>query len=146
MKKRYYVLDNPEFRKVLDNPKRFLNYSEYNNEIIEYPMTFKLYIDWVCSASETNYSPSPQVMYFLESKGIYLLTRPELYSDGVNWNWQLWWYNPSEYWTDDNIDCGTFLYGDNGEYRTREEAELSAFYMAFGLLEAGLKTGTYKTK
>lgn len=61
-----------------------------------------------------------------EVHGIHVVITEEAYTNGINYLWQVLIYNPL------SVDCwdnkSTGMYGDNGEYKTYEEA-----------LEAGLK-------
>ena len=63
-----------------------------------------------------------QVIDWLDTKGYNIKITPEYYTEGINWNWQVFWYVPKEDWTDWVITDGTMMYGDNGEYNTRIEA------------------------
>ncbi len=66
-----------------------------------------------------------QVVEWLESKNIFVVVTPEFYTNGINWNWQIFEYSPTD------IDCvtdrSTGMYGDNGEYQTKAEAYQAAF-------------------
>ena len=61
-----------------------------------------------------------------EAYGIHVVITEEAYTNGINYLWQVLIYNPL------SVDCwdnkSTGMYGDNGEYKTYEEA-----------LEAGLQ-------
>ena len=61
-----------------------------------------------------------------EAHGIHVVITEEAYTNGINYLWQVLIYNPL------SVDCwdnkSTGMYGDNGEYKTYEEA-----------LEAGLQ-------
>lgn len=116
--------------------------------------------------TETKYNPDGQPVFhdngvnifaptqddlqtWLESKGMYVSCAPEMYVDGINWNWQVLWYLPQDRWdwieeTDDegkeiryprNICTGTGYYGDNGEYPTRHIAIEAALVMALKKLD-----------
>lgn len=61
---------------------------------------------------------------FFDEEGVYLNVGAEPYQDGVNWLWQIVW-----------LEGGTGLYGDNGEYLSRSQAEVAAIERAFELLE-----------
>jgi hypothetical protein len=70
-----------------------------------------------------------------EEKGMYISIAPEMYVDGINWNWQVLWYLPKDQWVIDEdgpsrICTGTGYYGDNGEFPTRHEALEAALQMA----------------
>lgn len=83
------------------------------------------------------------------NKGIYLSLHPEFYEDGINWNWQLWWYLPKEEWIERDyedksngtyytyIEGGTYMFGDNGEYPTKPEAEFEALNFALNMIING---------
>lgn len=66
------------------------------------------------------------VRWLREVHGIHVVITEEAYTNGINYLWQVLIYNPL------SIDCwdnkSTGMYGDNGEYKTYEEA-----------LEAGLR-------
>ena len=63
--------------------------------------------------------------WFRDNHGLYYHIVPEFYTNGINFNWQIFWYLPKEEWTRYVISTGTMMYGDNGEYPTQEEAELA---------------------
>lgn len=58
----------------------------------------------------------------------FVTVHPEAYKSGINWCVQVLFYNPDSYdcW-DNNSTC---LYGDNGEFKTYEDA------LSFGLEKA----------
>lgn len=60
--------------------------------------------------------------WFREVHGYNIWVVPEYYRNGINWNVQVTWYLPKEEWTGHNIYNGTMMYGDNGEFKTFEEA------------------------
>ena len=62
---------------------------------------------------------------------VFISIVPELYKDGVNWNWQILWYN------DKKQTEGTFFFGDNHEHPTRENAEKAAIDYLVILKETG---------
>ncbi len=90
-------------------------------------------------------------------KGFYLNLGPELYVDGINWNWQLYWYKPRNQWkfkkthnpdpikigeiiiesSYDSISEGTYMFGDNNEYPTKQSAESEALSYALNYLIGG---------
>ena len=55
-----------------------------------------------------------------EAHGIHVVITEEAYTNGINYLWQVLIYNPL------SVDCwdnkSTGMYGDNGEYKTYEEA------------------------
>ena len=55
---------------------------------------------------------------------------PEYYRDGINWNVQVTWPLPTEECTEYSVYDGTFLYGDDGEFPTYEEALEFGFKLA----------------
>jgi hypothetical protein len=76
---------------------------------------------------------SQTLRWFRDVHGLYVHSRPEFYTEGINFNWQVLWYLPKENWIKDHtvaewfeISDGTYMYGDNGEYPTQEDAELGA--------------------
>ena len=79
---------------------------------------------------------------FFNSHDIHISIQPELYCEGVNWNWQVIWYVlPIQKYKAEIANIfynGTYLYGDNHEYPTQEHAEIAAWDMAFRILEAKL--------
>ena len=79
---------------------------------------------------------------FFNSQNIHIEIRPELYTSGVNWNWQVFWYElPHQKYKkeiEDKFYNGTTLYGDNNEYPSQAHAEIAAWDMAFRALEAKL--------
>jgi hypothetical protein len=58
---------------------------------------------------------------WLDEHNVIIHIQPEFYSQGINWNWQISFYNPETFDDPDLMD-GTGLYGDNGEYKTKEDA------------------------
>ena len=68
---------------------------------------------------------SQSFRWFRDKHGLYYHIVPEFYTNGINFNWQIFWYLPKEEWTHYVISTGTMMYGDNGEYPTQEEAELA---------------------
>ncbi len=85
-----------------------------------------------------------ELQAWLENEGLYISIAPEMYTTGINWNWQVLWYLPKHSWTwidsedevgnpirlPQNIATGTGYYGDNGEYPTRPEAMDAALEMS----------------
>lgn len=96
-----------------------------------------------------------ELQSFLESKGVYISLAPELYTDGINWNWSLGWYLPKDQWEMGDaeqstyeefseapakqipyrISEGTGWYGDNGEFPTRHDAMVAALTLGFRKLD-----------
>jgi hypothetical protein len=90
-----------------------------------------------------------QLQTWLENKGMYISIAPEFYQDGINWNFQVLWYEPKENWEwitvpDDegksfqypqNIVTGTGWYGDNGEYPSRHLGIEAALHLALMKLD-----------
>lgn len=75
-----------------------------------------------------------QIIDWLDSKGLHIDITPEFYRDGINWNWQIFWYLPKEKQTIDKFYGGTAMYGDNNEYPTRIEAVNKAIEEALKLI------------
>ena len=75
-----------------------------------------------------------QVVDWLDNKGFNINISSEYYYDGINWLWQIFWLNPISKWEKnvkdqyirESIYDGTYLYGDNHEYPTRNDALLAA--------------------
>ena len=63
--------------------------------------------------------------WFRDKHGLYVHIQPEFYKQGINFCWQILWYEPKEKWTEYNVNDGTWLYGDNGEFPAQEDAELA---------------------
>ena len=84
---------------------------------------------WRCT-----YPLYQQVVDWLDNKGFNINISSEYYYDGVNWLWQIFWLNPISKWEKnvkdqyirESIYEGTYLYGDNHEYPTRNDALLAA--------------------
>ena len=76
-----------------------------------------------------------QVVDWLDLKGYNISIKPEYYYEGINWNWQIFWYLPQEEWTEFLVNDGTMMYGDNGEYNTRLEATIAAIEKALELIK-----------
>jgi hypothetical protein len=62
--------------------------------------------------------------FFRDKYGLYSSIVPEFYRDGINFTWQVLWYLPKREWTEDIINDGTMMYGDNGECPNFECAEI----------------------
>lgn len=127
---------------IIDNPKQVQSTQELLVLIKDSPIFLEFKENYM------NNNDYGIILTFLESKGLYLAINPEFYVNGMNWVWQWFWYRPMDEWKINNSDLyykklssGTYLYGDNNEYPTREVAELSACELAFRLLENGLITG-----
>lgn len=80
--------------------------------------------------NEDNYfvlapTTSQVLSFFRKNYGLYTHIVPEFYTTKINFNWQILWYIPKEFWTKFVVSDGTGLYGDNGEYPTYEEAEIA---------------------
>lgn len=122
-------MDNETFKEILESAKKF----GYVQKWFATPM------------------PDPLVDFqnWLESKGVYIAISPELYENGVNWNWSLGWYLDKKNWeyaTVENevgnpqqiltrVADGTGWYGDNGEYPTRELALIAAIKLGIKKLD-----------
>jgi hypothetical protein len=86
-----------------------------------------LELDKICAAPLYQ-----QVIDFLDKKGIHINITPEFYKNGINWNFQVWEYDPNGYKC--TSDRSTGMYGDNGEYPTRLEAIIGAIEKALKLI------------
>ena len=80
--------------------------------------------------NEDNYfvlapTTSQALSFFRKKYGLYTHIAPEFYTTQINFNWQILWYIPKQLWTRFRVSGGTFMYGDNGEYPTYEEAEIA---------------------
>ena len=63
----------------------------------------------------SNHSCVQEIYEWFETKGLFVSILPELYQDGPCYCWQILWYD------NDGIiklTDGTFIYGDNGEYKS----------------------------
>lgn len=69
---------------------------------------------------------------WLDEHNVIIHIQPEFYSQGINWNWQISFYNP-ETFSDPDLMDGTGLYGDNGEYPTRGKAMCCSIVRALEL-------------
>lgn len=119
-------MDNEAFKELFELAKKF----GYVQKLIE-PDTLEDFQKW------------------LETKGVYIATSPELYETGVNWNWSLGWYLDKKDWEYTRIENeygepitvttrvagGTGWYGDNGEYPTRELALIAAITLGIKKLD-----------
>ena len=88
------------------------------------------------NADDWAYSCPTQALaarWLREAHGIHVVITEEAYTNGINYLWQVLIYNPL------SVDCwdnkSTGMYGDNGEYKTYEEA-----------LEAGLQEAIKQIK
>jgi hypothetical protein len=130
---------------VIHTQKNIKSFNELMNAIKDFsPKTLSEIID-----NNKIYLPltTEELLDFIEYKGLYIDVHPEFYIPGVNWCWQICWYLPKENWDDiphkelrsyHFID-GTFGYGDNGDYKTMNNALYSAIEMSFRLIENGFK-------
>lgn len=75
--------------------------------------------------------------WFREKHGLYNSTHPEFYMDGINFNWQIRWYLPKDKWTIHRVSGGTYMYGDNHEYPTQEDADLGAIRKMIEIVKDG---------
>ena len=85
---------------------------------------------------------------YFETKGLYIDINSEFYKTGVNWNYQIHWYNDKEEWEEDttgfkfnpsNLFEGTMMYGDNNEFPKRDNAIRAAIIHCFKLIDEGFK-------
>lgn len=72
------------------------------------------------------------LLRWLDEHNVVIHIQPEFYRDGINWCWQVLFYNPKSD-TPDLITDGTGLYGDNGEYSTRGKAMCCSIVRALEL-------------
>lgn len=82
------------------------------------------------------YRPSyDEVLSYIEDKyEIYLSLIPEMYvsypkGEGINWNFQILWYNH-----DRTKTYGTYMFGDNHEYPTKLNAYEAALYKIIDII------------
>lgn len=63
-----------------------------------------------------------EINKYIQDQGVYIQLTEEFYTEGVNHLWQVLIYDP--YNVDNNCisDDSSGMYGDNGEYKTREDA------------------------
>lgn len=114
----------------------------WNKIKTRYPNSYKYYIEWNCAKnpdcpSAKCYEHSLRNLYdFFDANNLNVFISADYYPNGVNWLYQILWHTPDYTETHylDQFD-GTGKYGDNNEYKTREEAEIAAFNHAFKLLE-----------
>jgi hypothetical protein len=71
--------------------------------------------------------------YLREIHNCHIYIRPEPYTTGINYNWQLLFYNPEDRTCWDKRSTG--MYGDNGEYSIYEEALEEALLHALKLIK-----------
>lgn len=122
-----------KYQDLIRNPSIIESFSELQSKLpIEYPKTYKKFRQII--SENAKITPELYVNTLIEL-GMYPHIVPELYEDGINWNWQVLWYEKNK----PRIGSGTFFYGDNNEYPTYNIAVLSYIDMSFGLLELGLE-------
>lgn len=74
-----------------------------------------------------------QVRTFLFKRfNIIIYIKPEAYTKGINWNWQVLFYDPNAPDCWDNRSTG--LYGDDGEYQTEVDAIDAALVKALNII------------
>jgi len=81
--------------------------------------------------NDSNYFGAPlyqQAVNWFDSKGIHIDITPEFYKDGINWNFQVWEYDPNGYKCTSDRSSG--MYGDNHEYPTRKDAIIGGIQKA----------------
>ncbi len=78
------------------------------------------------SLEQVYYAPEQwQVIKWFEQFNLFINIYTEFYKDGINFIWQVFEYDINE---DRCIGKKSSMsYGDNGEYKTREEAYSAAF-------------------
>lgn len=108
-------------------------------------------VNRVVSGLEDKTCTAPRVSevlrYFRDVQGLYVSNTPEFYTKAINFCWQILWYTPKEKW--ESIDGspnimngysiyeGTYLYGDNNEYPTQEDADLGAIKLMIEIAKIG---------
>lgn len=97
-----------------------------------YPKTLQLIRNWY----EDKYADwNLRDLYdFFDKHNLNAVIIPEYYKDGIAWNWQILWLEEDVHEVSIYYN-GTMMYGDNGEYLTRVEAEEAMFMEAFKMLE-----------
>jgi hypothetical protein len=90
---------------------------------------------------------------FIEKNKLTIKIVPEYYLDGINWNFQIFWYldniNKEELLSsDDNYSFyeGTMMYGDNNEYPTQDSCYKEAIIFCFNLIDNKIKSGKFELK
>jgi len=73
--------------------------------------------------------------WFRDEHSLNVSIIPEYYQSGVNFNYQITWYIDKKNWTKYKVSDGTMWFGDNGEFKTIEEAEESAIQMLIKLIK-----------
>lgn len=108
-------------------------------------------VNRVVSGLEDKTCTAPRVSevlkYFRDVQGLYVHNVPEFYTNGINFSWQILWYTPKEKWEYRKNDpeqpirhtiCdGTYLYGDNNEFPTQEDADLGAIKLMIEIAKIG---------
>jgi hypothetical protein len=142
---RDYQPNKKILEEIMDNPRTPSSWNEFITFLrTDSLKTFEEYQKYIKS---TGHDLDADSMFcFLEEKGLHLNLAPEFYKDGINFNWQWLWYEPKEHWSEYNICAGTFFYGDNNEYPTRNLAWIGAIELGFRLIENGLLTGEPEKK
>jgi hypothetical protein len=84
---------------------------------------------------KTFYAPTQGHLqrHLREEHNCLIVITPEIYDDGINWNWQLFFYKTEPIFTYDN-DRSTMMYGDNGEHDTYEDALEVALQKAMNII------------
>jgi hypothetical protein len=81
--------------------------------------------------------------WFEEIHGLYKDLHPEFYIDGVNINWRILWPFDNEKRIMDSKNfprySGTMMYGDNGEYKTQDDAESACIDKLIELIKNNIK-------
>lgn len=119
MKKEFIPYEQALALKELEFDEPCFGYYSFGDELRMEITYIQMISDGCCLAPTFSQAFS----WFREKHGLYHYILPEFYKNGINFNWQIFWYLPKEKWTDYRITDGTMLYGDNGEYPTQEDAE-----------------------
>jgi hypothetical protein len=54
---------------------------------------------WILERYSSMIPKTPTILLeFLDSIGLFVQIGTEFYSDGINWIWQIKWYNPQDQW------------------------------------------------
>lgn len=84
--------------------------------------------------------------WFTDEHGLYVDITPEFYYNGVNWNWQVFWYSDNPVPEEHHYTDGSMMYGDNGEHTTRIDAELAAIYFMINKVQKHEKYEKHNSK
>jgi len=122
--------------------------SKWNWEIVKdkYPKVKKILVDeYACCHTYSFQSMFEMREFydFFDSHGLYVNISQDFYKSGLNWLYQIFWYDTErddeKELYDKPLYSGTGQYGDNNEYPSRREAEEAAFEHAMFILECGIE-------